>query len=296
MEKKTALAIGAFDGLHRGHTKLVKIALSQKGLEPAVLSFRENPSADLIGKTAYIITQEEKEEILKNMGIEKLFILDFCDIKNLSAKDFFYEYIVKKCGAKKIICGENFRFGKKASGNIELLESLCKQNDMELIVADYECFDNEIISSTRIRKAVENGEMKIAKSMLGRDFGFNSVVIKGNQIGRTIGTPTINQIIPKGFVLPKFGVYASCVTVEGRELCGLTNVGVKPSIGKYEPNCETWILDFEKDMYGMKIKVELIEFIREEKKFDSLDKLREEIGKDAEKAKNIFEKTIYKSE
>ncbi len=292
-ENKTALAIGAFDGLHKGHMSVINSTVGIKGLTPAVLTFEENPSVELNGKSAYIITQGEKEELLKEAGIEEIFILDFSKVRNMTTKDFFYDVLLKKCRSKYIYCGENFRFGKNAQGDVKLLKELCVLNDVNLKIIPYSLYKTEVISSTKIRTAVQNGDMQLVKKYLGRYFGFKFLVVKGNQIGRTLGAPTINQVIPKGFVLPKYGVYASRVTLNNEIYCGVTNIGVKPSIGKYEPGAETWIIGVDKDMYGMHIKVELLKFIRNEKKFSSLEELKSEIIKDAETAKNIY-KTIYK--
>lgn len=289
---ETALALGAFDGLHKGHLKVIEQAVSKRNLLPAVLTFKENPTVALNGTSSYIISHSEKEEIFYQKGIKKIFDLDFKEIKDMNPEDFFQKVIVENCRAKELFCGENFRFGKKAKGDIETLKKLADANNIILNVVPYFMNDDVVVSSTKIRKAIENGDMKLAKKYLGRFFGFNFKVVQGNKIGRTLGTPTINQVIPKGFVLPKYGVYASVVTVEGQKYCGVTNVGVKPSIGKYDPLSETWIPDFEKDMYGMEIRVELIEFIRKETKFESIENLKEEIYKNAEQAKGIFKKYI----
>ena len=289
MEEFTALAIGAFDGLHKGHLKLIEKAKEEKTLKTAVLSFKENPSLSLTGKASYLLTQKDKEKILKE-NAEVISFIDFDEVKNISPENFFTQYIVKKCRAKKIFCGDNFRFGKNAKGDVNLLQKLANENNIDVEILDYELYDGEIISSTRIRNAVQKGEMQDAKNMLGRYFAFCSKVVKGKQIGRTLGTPTVNQEIPENFTLPKFGVYASFVTLEGKKYFGVTNVGTKPSLGKNEPNCETWILDFDKDIYGVDIKVELIEFIRAEKKFNSLDDLKEQIIKDVSLAKFFCEK------
>ncbi len=290
MQKNTALALGAFDGLHKGHLKVILKTLKDKNLIPAVLTFNADPSVSIDGSSEYLIDLDEKEKILHEIGIKKIFKFDFDKIRHMSPEEFFKEIIVDTCKAKSLFCGENFRFGKNASGDIETLKELAKQYNVKVNVVSYCTNHGKIISSTLIREAISDGDMKLAKDCLGRYFAFDFVVVIGNKIGRTLGTPTINQALPKGFVLPKFGVYVSRVTVQNKQYCGVTNIGVKPSIGKYDPLSETWILDLDKNMYGMKIKVELIEFIRAEKRFENLTLLKEEIHKDAIKAKKIFEK------
>lgn len=284
----TALAMGAFDGLHRGHKKVIQTAINEAEFTPAVLTFKEDPSIFLKNECAYLEGEEQKLEILKNYGVEQVFLLDFLEIKDMEAEEFFYKILLKQCGAKVLVCGSNFRFGKKASGDIVLLEKLCLENNIKLIVVTFEMQDGEIISSTRIRIAIQNGDIKLANKLLGRNFDFQFEVVAGNKIGRTLGTPTINQPLPVNYVKPKFGVYASIVTVHGTKYYGVTNIGVKPSIGKYDPLSETWIPDVNFDMYGMNIRVELIDFIRPEVKFDTIEELKNEIFANAKSAKEIF--------
>lgn len=157
-----------------------------------------------------------------------------------------------------------------------------------LHVVDTVCYKGERVSATRIRDAVERGEMADAAAMLGRPFGFEFEVVHGNRIGRTIGTPTINQHFPEHFILPRFGVYASCVHIGGRTYCGVTNVGVKPTVGSDRALSETWIPDFSGDLYGKTLRLELLAFIRDEKKFANLDALKAEIRRNEKQARKIF--------
>ncbi|MFI3325065.1 MAG: bifunctional riboflavin kinase/FAD synthetase [Clostridia bacterium] len=290
MKKKTALALGAFDGLHKGHIKVLNQAINNENLISGVVTFNENPTKILKNSTEYLLSEDDKEEILKEIGIKNIYKLDFAKVKDISPEDFFHDILLKKLGAKVLTCGDNFRFGKKALGDVKLLKKLCDENNITLkVVSPFE-IDGEIVSSTRIRTAVKNGDMITATKLLGRHFGFSFEVVTGNKIGRTLGTPTINQNFPQGFVIPKYGVYASIVHINGTKYAGVTNIGVKPSIGKYDPLSETWIPNIDMDLYGMKIKVEILEFIREEKKFENLDKLKSEIFKNGEKAKEICSK------
>ncbi|MEG1427554.1 MAG: riboflavin biosynthesis protein RibF [Oscillospiraceae bacterium] len=287
--ENTAVALGAFDGLHPGHAAVIKEAVQKKkeGLVPSILTFTENPSKILTGKTAYLLAEEDKNAILREWGVERIFALDFSVVRELSPEEFFRKILLERCRAKTVVSGENFHFGKDARGDVVLLRQLCTQNGVEFIAVPPCTFLGAAISSTRIRAALGEGNIGLANQLLGRRFGFAFTVVEGNRIGRTLGTPTINQQLPQGFVKPKFGVYASLVTVDGRTLCGVTNIGVKPTVGKYDPLSETWIPDFYQDMYGQNIRVELLAFIRSEKKFDSLQKLCEEIRENAEKAREI---------
>lgn len=292
MKQKTALALGAFDGLHKGHMKVLQKAVDNKNYISGVVTFKENPTKILGNKTEYLLTEDEKDDILYKTGIEKIFKLDFAEVKDIEAETFFYDILLEKLHAKVLICGDNFRFGKNAKGNVNLLQKLCKENDIQLEIISHLEIDGEIVSSTRIRNAIKNGDIPTANKLLGRYFEFSFEVVTGNKIGRTLGTPTINQNFPKGFVIPKYGVYASFVHVNGTKYAGVTNIGVKPSIGKYDPLSETWIPELNMDMYGMNIKVEILEFIREEKKFGSLEMLKKEIFENGDKAKEICKKYL----
>ena len=169
-----------------------------------------------------------------------------------------------------------------------LLRRLCQQAGAELYVAPPVREGEQKVSSTRIRAAVEAGDIPLANRLLGRPFGFEFEVVHGNRIGRTIGTPTINQHFPEHFILPRFGVYASCVHIGGRTYCGVTNVGVKPTVGSDRALSETWIPDFSGDLYGKTLRLELLAFIRDEKKFANLDALKAEIRRNEKQARKIF--------
>ncbi len=292
IEDYTAIALGAFDGLHLGHKSVIN-KVFEKNLSASVFTFKENPSKNLTGKTNYILTQEEKLDILDKWGAKNCFCPDFNLLQNMEAEDFVVKILFDKCKAKVLSCGKDFRFGKKALGDVALLQKLCNENGVCLQVAGDFCVHDKKVSSNIIRNYIENGKIESANEMLGRYFGFTLPVLEGNRIGRTLGTPTINQKMPHGFVLPRFGVYASNVIIDGKNYLGVTNVGVKPSIGKYDPLAETWIPDINMNLYGKSIKTELLGFIRDEKKFDNLESLKEEIIKNEKRARVIY-KEIFK--
>lgn len=284
IEGERALALGFFDGLHKAHREVISAAFGEN-LLTTVVTFKDDPSLVLNGKTEYLITDSDKEKILSEIGVKSLVKLDFNEVKNLSPEEFFFRVLVKKLKAKLISCGDNYRFGKKAAGDIKLLERLCKENGVELRISKPATFENELISATRIRKLISEGEMEKVSLMLERNFGFEEVVIKGNRIGNKLGFPTANIALPKGFTVPKFGVYATIVTVEDKKYVGVTNVGVKPTVGSDKVLAETWIQNFGEDIYGKNIRIELVKFIRPERKFGSLEELKNQVFLDAEKAK-----------
>ena len=285
---KCAVALGSFDGIHLGHRAVIENVCKSEFV-PSVFTFERNPSEFLEGRAEYLMTDVDKQEVLKDLGVKNLFSVDFNSVKNMEPQLFFEEILLKRCNAGLISCGGNFRFGKKALGNVELLKELCDKYNIQLVVSDFVSTGTEVISSTAIREALKNGDAGKAGKMLGRPFGFTLPVGEGNRIGRTLGTPTINQELPKGFVKPKFGVYAAVVTVDGNRHWGVTNIGVKPTVGKYDPLAETWIGEFDGDLYGQSIKLEILEFIRAEKKFSSLEELKDEIYRNAETAQKIVE-------
>lgn len=275
-----SLALGAFDGLHRGHMAVLHAAA--QGECPGVFTFSSGPK----GAPA-VLTPEDKLLLLERAGIEQVFRIDFGDLRDMDAQRFVEEVLLEKCRASRICCGEDFRFGRGAAGDTTLLASLCAKAGVELCVLPPVLDGGEKISSTRIRAAIEDGDIPTANRLLGRPFGFSLPVIHGNHIGHSLGTPTINQAIPQGFILPKFGVYAAWCYAKGEFYYGVANIGVKPTVGSDYVLCETWMPDFSGDLYGYPVRLSLLEFIRPETKFPSLDALKEEIKRNAKQAQEI---------
>jgi riboflavin kinase/FMN adenylyltransferase len=291
-EGPVSVALGSFDGLHIGHTAVIKTAL-ESGYSTSVFTFSEDPSVYLDGKAEYILTSADKEELLSEMEVRKLVSIDFKEVRDMSPEVFFNEILLRRMNAKVIVCGKDFRFGKNAAGDIKTLSELCNKNGLILNVVEPVMFDGEPISSTRIRKLLREGNVKTAAKMLGRPFSFKLKVIEGNRIGRTMGVPTINQNFPPNFVKPKFGVYASLVRADHKSYWGVTNIGVKPTIGNYAPLSETWIADYSGNLYGKMVRLCLMDFIRSEKKFSGLDELKDEIERNRKQAQDIMSRYMY---
>ncbi len=284
--RKTAVALGAFDGLHIGHRAVIEKVLGGNCV-PVVFTFRDNPAETLAGACRYLSTVEERLRVLESWGVKAVVMPDFSDIVGWSAERFLDMLRSELC-AGIISCGEDFSFGKKASGNTALLRKFCGENEMELQITPAVLYRGERVSSTRIRDAIEEGKIAEVTEMLGRPFSFEFEVVHGNHLGRTIGIPTINQPFPDGFILPRFGVYASAVHVDGNVYCGVTNIGVKPTVGSERALSETWLPDFSGDLYGKTLRLELLSFIRDERKFPSLEALRGVIEDNAVTAREIF--------
>ena len=208
-------------------------------------------------------------------------------------KEFAEGILIRKFNAKVICCGRDFRFGKKAEGDIDFLKSICEKNNIILEITDPVIYNDEIISSTSIRQAISEGNMKKVTNMLGRYYSIETPVIHGKQLGRTIGFPTINQRIPKNHTVPKFGVYAVIITVpDGKKYAGAVNVGIKPTVGSDEVLAETYICDFHDDLYGKTVKTEFVEFLRGEEKFGNLEELSNAIKRDSEKSQMILSEIL----
>ena len=289
-EGELAAALGSFDGLHLGHRQVIGNTLSAPGLRPAVITFQQNPSVSLQKKPVPLLTtNEQKLALLKEMGVEVVYLLPFDRIRDMEPEDFV-EALYRVCRVRALSCGFNFRFGKNGRGDAGLLKELCREKGISLSITPPVSVAGETVSSTRIRACLEQGDVQQAGQLLGRPFGYDFEVTHGRQLGRTWGTPTINQPFPQGYVLPRFGVYASLVEVEGQKYYGVTNIGVKPTVGSDCALSETWIPEFSGDLYGKKVPVELLDFIRPERKFDSLDQLKNEILENGVLARKIAER------
>ena len=289
---ESAVALGTFDGLHVGHRKVISLSLdgAERGLIPTVFTFAENPLADLgAAPGGRIISQEEKIRLLRELGIGQLYILPFRTVRDFSAEEFVDRVLIGTLAAKKVCCGFNFTFGRGGKADSGTLRALCAQRGVEVAVADAVMLEGTPVSSSRIRGLIENGRVGEAARLLGRPFGYRSPVLRGRRLGHTLGTPTLNQALPQGFVRPRFGVYASAVHLGERTYFGVTNVGVKPTVGAREALAETWMPDYRGgELYGRIVRVDLLHFLRPERKFSGLQELRQEILRNGAQAREFF--------
>lgn len=280
-----ALALGTFDGLHLGHMAVIrqaKAAAQTLGLAPAVFTFSQSPS----GSPA-VVTARDKRLLLESAGIARMYPADFSSLKDMDAEAFVLNVLFSSLNARQLSCGSDFRFGRGAAGDTALLAGLCQSRGVSLSIVPPVNLEGQKVSSTRIRQAVEAGDIPRANRLLGRPFGFSLEVIHGNHIGTGLGTPTINQALPGNFVLPRFGVYAAWCRIGGKYYYGVCNIGVKPTVGSDRVLAETWMPDFSGDLYGKRVRLFLLDFIRPERKFSSLDELKKEIRQNAAQAKDI---------
>lgn len=287
---QTAVALGTFDGLHKGHISVINKAVAQKsnGLVPVIVLFSSHPLKVLTGNAPKeLFTGSIKEREIKKTGCIP-YTVTFEEIRNMTPEQFVKNILIDKLNAKYISCGFNFHFGKDGIGNTDILSNLCKKYNITLEIANEVDFDDKCISSTRIRKAIENGEIETANEMLCRNFSYNFEVVGGDHRGRVLGFPTINQYFPDTFTIPKYGVYASMTNVNDTWYPSMTNIGIRPTIGNSKPRSETCILGYSGDLYGTNTEVALLSYLRPEMKFENLEKLTEQMEKDSKDAISVF--------
>ena len=291
-EQPHVVALGCFDGVHKGHTELIRQArriANASSLPLAVFSFAQPPKSFFSSNPISLLTTlEEKKRIMASLGVDLFVCVPFNEeIASMDAERFFYDILKDKLCASYILCGFNYRFGKKGLGDTELLSELCSDNGVGLSVISPIEIDGSTVSSSAIRRALEEGDVRGAASLLGRPYSIRSEVISGQQLGRRLGFPTVNQIFEAGLITPKNGVYLSRIRVGNTVKKGITNVGVRPTVDGENLCAETNIFDFEGDLYGKKIRVEFLDFIRPETKFSCIEELSAQVHRDIEKAKNM---------
>lgn len=289
-----AVSLGNFDGVHKGHQKLMKenIKISKsKNLRPSVLLFKENTKNILNGEREYLTSLEDKIEILKNLGIECFCLLEFSDkFKDLSPYEFIEEILYKKLNTKYVIVGDNYRFGKMAKGDIKTLKKYEEDFAYKTKVVDFELDDGKIINSTDIRQMVREGKIEKANKDLGHPFKMQGKVIKGAQRGRLLNFPTANLKPSFKYVTAKSGVYFTRVNIDRDFYYALTDIGTNPTFENKKMKIETYIMDFSKDIYGKNISIEFLEFLRPDYKFNSPEELIAQMEKDKKTGRKLIEK------
>lgn len=276
---KNALCLGTFDGVHKGHKEVLMLP---DGFKKIAVTFSLPPKAVFSGNIELIMTAEEKSKALKGLGIDEVLTLDFNEVKDMSAEEFL-NLVYDKYKPAFISCGFNYRFGKGAMGNAETLKSFCKEKGITFKCLEPVKMGDSAVSSTLIRDYIKSGEIGKANALLNEPFSFEGEVIKGDSRGRTLGFPTANQRYPKELVKLKFGVYKTRVIIDGEEYSGITNIGIRPTFETDYVLSETYIKKFSNNLYGKKIKIVPLEFLREEIKFSSIDELKRQIAIDLEK-------------
>ena len=285
MDKLLCAAIGDFDGVHLGHQEVILAAVNNRyGYTPAVYTFETNC------KSARVITDNTtKEKLIRELGIEKLIFDDFDKIKNFTPEQFVKDVLIDKYGIGAIVCGADFRFGKNASGDTEILKKLGRKYKIKVKVVNKFEFAGKKLSSSSIREMLENGDMESAAEALGHRYTVTGTVVHGKHLGHQNDAPTVNIDICQNALIPAYGVYITRIEIDGKKYHSVSNIGVRPSIEKSKtPNIETHILDFNQSIYGKQISVEFIKMIRPEIKFKNQQMLFEHINNDIQMAKAYF--------
>ena len=282
-QNKNIVILGNFDGIHIGHQIILQKAVKEakeKNLKTIVYTFSEYPK----NQQTKITTCSEKAYLLNENGIDYLYLEQFEKVRNYSVEEFVEKIIVNILNANEVYCGFNFTFGKGKSGNAETLEKLLREKNIKLNVQKAVLDENrEIISSTRVRNYIKEGNFEKVRKLLGHNFIILGEVVYGKQLGRMIGFPTANLRF-ENKIYPEFGVYGVKIRIQGDEKIynGVMNIGRNPTVDTGILSVETNIFDFNEDIYGKVVLIEVLENIRHEKKFGSVDELKEQIGKDVD--------------
>lgn len=285
MERPSAVSLGKFDGLHRGHRKLIQHVLDKKeeGLQAVIFTFEKNPTRILSGLSGQnIMTNEERRSMLEQAGIDQLLECPFVpEIAHMEPEAFVEEVLVRQIRAEFVAVGADFRFGYQRRGDSRLLRKMGEQMGFRVEVIEKEKSHGRDISSTYVREALHEGNIPLANELLGYRYFVSGEVLHGRQIGRTLGLPTTNLLPPQDKLLPPNGVYLTRTLLEDGYYYGITNIGYKPTVGgETHKGVETFLFEFSGDLYGKHLKVEFLEFERPEQKFRSLDDLKARILSD----------------
>ena len=289
MSIKNALLLGLFDGVHKGHIATIE-ALKASGAENKIVFTFCSLAVDTKGQRKLLTTDREKERLLLANGADKVVFEDFSALRNLTPEEFVKEILIKKYSAELLICGEDFRFGKNASGNAETLKALAAQYGIACRVVPTFTVDQKPVSTTEIRNCLLSGEIERANKLLGYNYSFSGEVVHGKALGRKLGIRTLNVLPPPEKLIPQNGVYSSYTIINGEKFKSITNIGINPTVSESgKISLETHIIDFNEEIYGNTVCIILNKYYREERKFESISELTQTISQDIEKRREEAE-------
>lgn len=295
MTKQKVMALGFFDGIHVGHAALInmiKQRAKETGAEPAVLTFDVHPDNLVFHKTVPLINSaEDREHILKRyFGIDDVVVIHFSQrVMHMDWKEFIDE-LIDEMNLRWIVVGHDFCFGYKGLGTAAKLKDYCEEHGIGCDIIPAVCRDGVIVSSTLIRQLIESGDMETANAYLGHPHTLTDVVRSGYHLGTQMGTPTINMGFPQGVIIPRHGVYAAKAYIDGQEYMSVTNVGIRPTVSASgNVNVESFLLDFQGNLYGHQARIDFYKFLRPERKFDDVETLAAQIKHDAQTTRDYFE-------
>ncbi len=279
--KKTAVALGSFDAIHKGHIAIIReaVAYAKQHNMMSLVQLFEVPPAVISGAKS-INTLKKRIDIIESLGADIVVVERFDDkFKSIEYTEFVTMYLKQRYNSGAVIAGTNYRFGHLAKGDARCLTELCKSYGMDVRIL--ECLELDgVISSTRIREYIQQGKVELAVELMTRPYSVAGEVVHGKALGHSIGFPTANINIPDKQIVPKDGVYASCVKIDGNIFDGITNVGKKPTVDCNDKNIETYIKNFDGDLYGRIIEIEFLKRIRDIKKFSDLNELKAQLQED----------------
>jgi len=298
LQKKDAvITIGTFDGVHVGHRKIIKRLVDsakKNNLKATVLTFFPHPRMVLQQESdiKLINTIEERKQILKNTGIEEIVVYPFTkEFSRLTAQEYVQSILVKKLQAKRVIIGYDHRFGRNRTADINDLKKLGKQFHFEVEEISKEDSEEVAVSSTKIRKALENGELQKANTYLSEPFMLTGKIVKGKGLGKQLGYPTANLQIEEHYkLIPKGGVYVVSSVIDKKKYYGMMNIGTNPTVGGKEQTIETYFFDLDKNLYEKEISINLLTRIRDEQNFNDVDELISAMKEDEEFSFNFLKK------
>ncbi len=298
MTPHTIYALGFFDGVHTGHGALLRACkqlADETGCCAGAITFAEHPLSLVQGRSPGLIsTVEDRKRLMKDLyGVGEIIVLPFDQPLMTMPWQTFFKMLLSRYGAAGLVCGHDYRFGARGEGTPQLLQEACERAGIPCIIVPEQRIDGITVSSTYIRKLLKDGDMARTKLFLGHPHLFTGVVVPGRHLGHTLGFPTANVLFPNTMLCPRKGVYASIAVVKGQRYMAVTNVGNRPTVGGGYTTVEAWILDFSGDLYGQSITLEFHHFLREERKFDSLQTLRREIEKNGEETRKIFQNSCF---
>lgn len=292
---KRVIALGFFDGVHKGHGALLRTvaqAADQLGAMPCAFTFDRSPTAAITGQTIPLLSSVEDRVWLmrRYYGIEEVIVAPFDGMQKMDWQDFVSEYLQKELGCVHVVAGHDFHFGYMGKGNPQRLQEKCRELGMGCDIIQKVEQDGITISSTYIRTLIAQGEMERAMEFLGHPHVLTDRVTHGKKLGTTLGFPTVNLRFPEGVLVPAHGVYVTRVWFgDGSSRPAVTNIGVRPTVDDgNRVNVEGYILDFSGDLYGQTIRMEFYKKLRGERKFPSLEALRAEVMKNAEETRKYF--------
>lgn len=300
-DENTVITLGTFDGVHIGHKKIldrVKDEAAKIGGRSFLITFDPHPKNVVSGSGIKILTTTgEKKDILEKYGLDNLFIIKFTkEFSQLTSEEFFKKYIIDGIGIKEIVIGYDHHFGRGRGGDEQTLREMGKEFNFKVSALDEVKFEESgiTVSSTKVRRALSNGDIKLATSLLGRYYSFGGTVVEGDKRGRLLGFPTANiKLEDEAKLLPEIGIYAVEFFVDGKKHSGVMSIGKRPTFydsGKV--TTEVYVFDFNKDIYGKYVTVNVVERIRGEEKFSSAEELIAQMKKDAETGQEILEKLV----